>query len=74
MIEPMQFSETPLWWRLLVLAATLAVGSLLYAASTLAVSRMSNALVAVIAIGMFVAGLIITVYATRRDNRRSSNR
>lgn len=74
MIETMRFSDTPLWWRLLVLALTLVAGYLLYAGSAWVVTKMSDSLVAVVAISMFVVGLAGTIYTTRRDKRRLANR
>lgn len=74
MIETMRFSDTPLWWRLLVLALTALVGFAIYWATAWAVSQMSTSLVTVIFVVMFVGGLVGTIYTTRRDKRRLANR
>lgn len=71
----MRFSDTPLWWRLLVIAITLAILWAVYAFTAWTVTLMSDPVLYVIGATLAVVVVVALVIGLRRDRltRRQRN-
>ena len=65
----MRYSETPLWWRVLVLAITLAILWVIYAVVAGIVAGMTDAMATATAVVIMGAGIAAWIIGARRDRR-----
>lgn len=67
----MRFSDTPLWWRLLVIAVTLAVGWVVYWLASAATDLLSDSAAIIVAAVIMTTAVVVLIVERRR---RSANR